>query len=105
LLQALLRNLVDNAIRHGATRARVEIGSSPERVTLAVVDDGPGIPEAERAKVLERFYRLAAAGEGGSGLGLSIVQRVAEIHGATLALSGGDGRKGLRVEVRFPRPG
>jgi two-component system sensor histidine kinase QseC len=105
LLQALLRNLVDNAIRHGATRARVEIASSPERVTLAVVDDGPGIPEAERAKVLERFYRLAAAGEGGSGLGLSIVQRVAEIHGATLALSGGDGRKGLRVEVRFPRPG
>ena len=71
----------------------------PERATLAVVDDGPGIPEVERAKVLQRFYRLASAGEGGSGLGLSIVQRIAEMHGATLVLGPGEDGKGLRVEV------
>ena len=70
---------------------------------LVVVDDGPGIPEAEREKVLQRFYRSATAGEDGSGLGLSIVQRIAEIHGATLTLDAVDGGKGLRVEVALLR--
>ena len=102
LLQVLIRNLVDNALRHGATRVRVEIAPGTRQATLAVVDDGPGIPEGERAKVLQRFYRLASAGEGGSGLGLSIVQRIAEMHGATLALGAGDGDAGLRVVVGFP---
>jgi two-component system sensor histidine kinase QseC len=104
LLQVLIRNLVDNAVRHGATLVRVAIVSGRHGATLTVGDDGPGIPEAERAQVLERFYRLPSAGEGGSGLGLSIVQRIAEIHGAALTLGAGAGGKGLRVEIAFARP-
>jgi two-component system sensor histidine kinase QseC len=101
LLQILIRNLLDNALRHGAARVRVAVASGAGRATLAVTDDGPGIPEAERARVLQRFYRLPSAGEGGSGLGLSIVQRIAEIHGGTLVLGAGEGGKGLRVDVAF----
>jgi signal transduction histidine kinase len=71
---------------------------------LSVIDEGRGIPEAERSKVLQRFCRLPEAGEGGSGLGLSIVQRIAEIHGATLGLGPGESGKGLGAEVRFPLP-
>ena len=99
LLGALLRNLVDNSLRHGATRVRVRIEPSPGGATLAVVDDGPGIPAAERDAVLQRFHRLPAAGAGGSGLGLSIAQRIADIHGARLVLGDGDGGRGLRVAV------
>ena len=69
---------------------------------MSVVDDGPGIPDAEREHALQRFYRLPGAGEGGSGLGLSIVQRVAEIHGGRMALSDGDDGQGLRVTVELP---
>jgi two-component system sensor histidine kinase QseC len=103
LVQALLRNLVDNALRHGATLVRIEIVPGAQRATLTIVDDGPGIPETERGKVLQRFYRLPSAGEGGSGLGLSIVQRIAEIHGAIVELGTGEGGKGLRVDVAFSR--
>jgi two-component system sensor histidine kinase QseC len=103
LVEVLVRNLVDNAVRHGAGGAvRVAVAREPGCAVVSVVDQGPGIPEHERGKVLERFYRLPEAGEGGSGLGLSIVQRIAQIHGATLALDSGEGGKGLRVEVRFP---
>jgi two-component system sensor histidine kinase QseC len=102
LLGALLRNLVDNGLRHGATRVRVRIAPSPGGATLAVVDDGPGIPAAERDAVLQRFHRLPTAGAGGSGLGLSIAQRIADIHGARLELSAGDGGRGLRVAVALP---
>jgi signal transduction histidine kinase len=101
-VQALIRNLVDNALRHGATLVQVQVVPGADGATLAMVDDGPGIPDTERAKVLQRFYRLPSAGEGGSGLGLSIVQRIADIHGATLALGVGEGGKGLRVDVAFP---
>ena len=103
LLQALIRNLVDNGLRHGATHVRVQVIAGPARTTVVVADDGPGIPHAEREKVLQRFYRSATAGEVGSGLGLSVVQRVAEIHGATLTLDAGEGGKGLRVEIGLPR--
>jgi two-component system sensor histidine kinase QseC len=102
LVQGLIRNLVDNALRHGATLVQVQVVPGADGATLAIVDDGPGIPDTERAKVLQRFYRLPSAGEGGSGLGLSIVQRIADIHGATLALGVGEGGKGLRVDVAFP---
>jgi signal transduction histidine kinase len=67
-----------------------------------VTDEGPGIPQQEHDEVLRRFYRLESAGEGGSGLGLSIVQRIAELHGAALTLGAGDSGRGLRVEVSFP---
>jgi two-component system sensor histidine kinase QseC len=103
LVEALVRNLIDNAVRHGAGGAvRVAVAREPGYAVVSVTDQGPGIPEHERSKVLERFYRLPDAGEGGSGLGLSIVQRIAQIHGAPLALDSGESGKGLRVSVRFP---
>ncbi|HSP96842.1 MAG TPA: ATP-binding protein [Candidatus Dormibacteraeota bacterium] len=102
LLGAQLRNLVDNGLRHGAARVRVRIESGAAAATVSVVDDGPGIAAAEREHVLQRFHRLASAGEGGSGLGLSIAQRIAEIHGGRMALSDGDDGRGLRVTVELP---
>jgi len=106
LLGVLVRNLVDNAIHHSQEGARVDVAidSSPEAVTLCVTDSGPGIPPAERSRVLERFYRMADTRVSGSGLGLSIVQRIADLHGATLALEDAPQPPGLRVRVRFPRP-
>jgi signal transduction histidine kinase len=69
---------------------------------LTVCDQGPGIPTAELPKVRERFYRILGTGEEGSGLGLSIVQRIAEIHGTTLELAPGENGKGLCASVAFP---
>lgn len=103
-LGILLRNLVDNAVRYTPSkgRVRVRVGSESGRPTLSVSDTGPGIPEQERARVRERFYRVLGSGEPGSGLGLSIVDRIAQIHGARLRLESGDGGVGLRVVVGFP---
>jgi len=68
-----------------------------------VADDGPGIPEAERARVLRRFHRLdAARSRPGSGLGLALAAAVAELHGMTLTL--GDNAPGLRATIEVPAP-
>jgi signal transduction histidine kinase len=103
LLLQMATNLVENAIRHTPAgslievRLRKEVGS----VVLEVADNGPGIPEAERGKVLRRFYRLEASRTTqGSGLGLALVAAVAELHGAKLNLA--DNHPGLIVTVRFP---
>lgn len=105
LLRVLLRNLVDNAIRYSPPEGRiqVEILEQPERVGWRVCDQGPGIPPAERERVLDRFYRVPGTGEDGSGLGLAIVRRVVELHGAVLRLADADGPQGLKVEVWLPR--
>jgi two-component system, OmpR family, sensor kinase len=66
-----------------------------------VEDSGPGIPEAERARVLDRFVRLPGAPSTGSGLGLAIVKAVADLHGATLRLDASPALGGLRVRVAF----
>jgi two-component system sensor histidine kinase TctE len=106
LLRELLSNLVDNAVRHGRPAGRITVsvtsgGGTPAAPTLAVEDDGPGIPAAERERVLERFYRVPGTRGDGCGLGLAIVNEVARRHGATLHLLDGPDGKGLRVEVRF----
>lgn len=105
LLHVLVRNLLDNAARHaqGAEHVRVSVERLGDIVELQVSDDGPGIAPGERARVFERFHRLPDAGEGGSGLGLSIVQHIAELHGGTVALEEAPGGRGLRVRARFPR--
>lgn len=105
LLQVLVRNLVDNAARHVpvAGRVRVSVERTGNAIDLQVVDNGPGIPANERARVFERFHRLPGAGEGGSGLGLSIVRHIAELHDATVTLEDAPGGHGLCVRVRFPR--
>lgn len=102
-LRILLRNLLDNAVRYSnpGDSVRVEIGREQGHAAFWVVDTGPGIPEAERAQVRERFYRLLGTGETGSGLGLSIVQRIAEVHGAELRLLAGDHGRGLKAGVVF----
>ncbi|MCG5076734.1 ATP-binding protein [Paraburkholderia tagetis] len=106
-LRVLLNNLVDNAIRYAGAHARVDVvvrqeGPCP---VLEVSDNGPGIPEADRARVWERFYRgsgHAAQAVSGSGLGLSIVRRIAEQHQASVTLDSGPDGRGLIVRVRFP---
>lgn len=106
MLRVLLRNLVDNALRYtpGGGRVLVQIGVADGTVLLTVSDSGPGIPVASRQAVLQRFHRLAGQDVEGSGLGLSIVARIAELHDARLELADGlahDGGAGLAVHVRF----
>lgn len=104
-LEVLLRNLVDNALRYSPEGGRVVVSLDATACSLQVADDGPGIPPAERAQMLTRFARGSAVEAEGCGLGLSIVGRIAEITGATLAFEDGlrraDGGAGLAVVVRF----
>ncbi|MEP7303665.1 MAG: ATP-binding protein, partial [Caldimonas sp.] len=107
-LGLLVRNLADNAARYSPPGSRVELTIAADlaagTATLSVDDAGPGIPEAERQRVFDRFYRRAESGESGSGLGLAIVRSVAAAHGASVVLAG-SARGGLRVDVRFPLAG
>lgn len=98
MLRVLLRNLVDNALRYTPPGGKVVVKVAGRSITVA--DNGPGIPEAERANVLKRFYRLAGQDIEGSGLGLSIVTRIAELHGARLELR--DNQPGLAATLVFP---
>lgn len=103
-LNLLLRNLLDNAIRYTPTGGLVTVSVSDiNGVHLKVGDTGPGIPETEREQVLQRFYRISGSGEEGSGLGLSIVRRIADLHGARLELSNNEKGGGLLVQVIWPR--
>jgi two-component system, OmpR family, sensor histidine kinase QseC len=106
LLHVLLRNLVDNALRYGAggSAVRVEIERSAFHPVLRVVDQGPGVPAAERTRVLDRFYRGLGSAESGAGLGLAIAARIVALHGATLTLDEGPDGRGLAVTVRWPIP-
>jgi len=103
LLRVLLRNLLDNSMRHSpsGTTVQVSIAQEPGAVCLSVSDNGPGIPEQERDKVLERFYRPLGTQASGSGLGLSIVKRIAEVHDAVLQILPASEGQGLRVTVSF----
>ncbi|HET7832673.1 MAG TPA: ATP-binding protein [Gallionella sp.] len=103
LLRILLRNLIDNAVRHTPSGTAVQVGvaETHEAVRLSVSDNGPGIPEQERSRIFERFYRPVGTQASGSGLGLSIVKRVAEIHAATLQVDAAGNDRGLKVEVVF----
>jgi two-component system, OmpR family, sensor kinase len=107
-LHVLLRNLVDNAIRHTPEGSRVDVvverGTRPGRVLLCVTDNGPGIPPAERERVFDRFHRPAGSRTSGSGLGLALVQSIARHHGAEVSLGDPPDGGGLRVQVEFPGP-
>jgi signal transduction histidine kinase len=103
LLTQLFANLIENALRHAGEGAQISLGlaSVDGAVTATVADNGPGIPTAEHGRVVQRFYRLdASRSTAGSGLGLSLVAAIAELHGADLRLR--DNSPGLLVELQFP---
>jgi signal transduction histidine kinase len=102
LLTQMLANLVENGIRHtsAGTQIEVRVTSNPGGAQLVVADDGPGVPREERGRLLRRFYRLERSRNiEGSGLGLSLVAAVAELHGARISLD--DNEPGLRVTLEF----
>lgn len=101
-LPIALRNLCENALRHAASRMRIEAQADAGRVTIAVRDDGPGMSAEQRARAFDRFYRGTAEGTG-AGLGLALVRRVAEIHGGEVRFGAGLDGKGLGVELVLPR--
>ncbi|OON59680.1 two-component sensor histidine kinase [Massilia sp. KIM] len=104
MLEIALRNLLDNALRYCPAGSRIELAAlrlgAHERI--AVRDDGPGVDEASRRRLSERFFRVLGQGQGGSGLGLSIVRRIAELHGAELSFGVGLDGRGLGVSLDLP---
>lgn len=106
LLEELLANLVDNALRHTPDGGTVTVacGESAAGVWLSVDDSGPGIPAAERERVFERFYRSPASPGSGSGLGLAIVNAIAHQHGGRAVAGKSPSLGGARVVVTFPGP-
>jgi signal transduction histidine kinase len=106
-LRALLDNLLENAARHGRAdgTARVTVRRRDEPpAELVVEDDGPGVPESERARIFEPFVRLEKGGAAGSGLGLALVAQQARHHGATITVDDSPEMGGARFTVHFPEP-
>jgi two-component system sensor histidine kinase TctE len=104
LLDDLLSNLVDNALKYTPAGGRVTVsaGRLDGKPYLAVEDTGPGIPAEERQRVRQRFYRMPNSPGYGSGLGLAIVDEIARIHDATVEIGPGAGGVGTRVLLRLP---
>ena len=113
LVSQALANLIDNAIKYAGPNGKingmpaeivVKAGNDGDRITLSVADRGPGIPDADRGRVVERFVRLEQSrSEPGSGLGLSLASAVARLHGGELKLQ--DNHPGLRTTIALPRAG
>jgi hypothetical protein len=114
LVSQALANLVDNAIKYAEPRTAAVNGAGPEivvramaagdRIMLTVADSGPGIPEADRPRAVERFVRLEQSrSQPGSGLGLSLASAVARLHGGELTLE--DNHPGLKSVIALPRGG
>ncbi|MGH3356907.1 MAG: sensor histidine kinase [Nocardioidaceae bacterium] len=102
-LRRVVRNLLDNAVRHAATSVHVHLAEAEGRIVLVVEDDGPGVPAPERERVFARFVRLETARShltGGTGLGLAIVRSVAQRHQGTVVLAASD--QGARFVVELP---
>lgn len=106
LIREMLNNLIDNAINYTAPEGHVtvRIRQQDDHALIEVEDDGSGIPENERDKVFERFYRTSESLPEGCGLGLAIVREIAQGHRATVAVHTGTGGRGTRMVVTFPPP-
>jgi two-component system OmpR family sensor kinase len=106
-LRSALDNLLDNALRYAPERSAVTVAVRQEgnRARVTVTDAGPGIPAGERARVFERFHRVAGDDTPGTGLGLAIVKTIVERHGGSIALREalhGAPSPGLAVEIELP---
>ena len=101
-LDEMLGNLVENAAKYGGGRVFVTVEKSLPMVDVIIEDDGPGIPEAERATIFARGKRLDTTGKPGTGLGLSIVEDVAEIYGGSVSLKESEDLGGLMVILSLP---
>jgi signal transduction histidine kinase len=103
LLTQMIVNVLENAIRHSPAETQVSMTASQTTggVMVAIADTGPGVPEAEQRRIFQPFYRREASrSTPGSGLGLSLVSAIADLHGITINLS--DNHQGLRVILIFP---
>jgi len=104
LLAQALSNLIDNALKYAPVNGTIEVAVvklADGTAEISVSDNGPGITDSEKSKVVQRFYRGdASRGTPGVGLGLSLVQAVAKLHGSTLSLA--DREPGLRVSLTLP---
>jgi two-component system sensor histidine kinase TctE len=104
LIDDLVSNLVDNALKYTPTGGSVTVSARKKNgnAHITVEDTGPGIPEADRERVRQRFYRLPNSPGHGSGLGLAIVEEIAQLYGASLSITSGTEGRGARIVVRFP---
>jgi two-component system OmpR family sensor kinase len=105
-LRILVRNLLDNGVKYTPAGGRVDLSVHPtgDGALVTVEDSGPGIPEKDRSRVLDRFYRASGAGSTGSGLGLAIVKSIAEMHHAAVVLDQSQRLGGLRARIAFSLP-
>lgn len=103
-LHQLVINLIENAVIYAPAGGKVTISvkEGSGQVSFIVEDDGPGIPTEERERVFERFYRVLGTGVRGSGLGLSIVREIANLHGASINIKSGHDNCGTIMAVDFP---
>jgi len=103
LIEDLLGNLVDNALHYTPADGHVTVrcGGGYDAPFLEVEDDGPGIPEGERSRVRQRFYRLPGSQGHGCGLGLAIVEEIARLHRAAVTIDSGAGGHGTKIRVQF----
>ncbi|RAI36608.1 hypothetical protein CH341_30235 [Rhodoplanes roseus] len=103
LLRRMIRNLLENAERHGAPPVQVVLGTEAGRAVLTVADAGPGVPEAQREQVFTPFFRLAGDSRG-AGLGLSLVRQIARLHGGDVTVAPRpDAPSCFRVELPLVR--
>lgn len=102
-LGILVSNLLDNALRYARHGGHVAVRCVREAnaMRLEVLDDGPGVPEPDRERIFDRFYRVAGSAESGSGIGLSLVARIARSHGASISTAAGIDGQGFGIAVRF----
>ena len=105
-LDEMLGNLIENAAKYGGGRVFVTVSrAGPEKIEIAVEDDGPGIPAAERQAIFDRGARLDTTGKPGTGLGLAIVRDVAEIYGGSVSLTESEDLGGLMATLSLPATG
>lgn len=105
LASVLIRNLVDNAMRYSADSARIRVVVRPagDAVILTIEDEGPGLADTQLQRLGERFFRVPGSAESGSGLGWSIVRRIADLYGASITIGRSVELSGLAVSVTWPK--